>query len=129
MYPLLLYAVARLPAVRRTVEHRWRYAAWTYAGTVLIAGQLFLAGVTVLEMTNGQSMQAHAVVNLSIATLLGLWAVAATLGNRREGPDRYDDAGAILLGLAAGAGTVLILLATIAYFPTGGFFLPLVPDL
>lgn len=129
MYPLLLYAVARLPAVQRAVEHRWRYAAWTYAGTVLIAGQLFLAGVTVLNMTNGQSMQAHAVVNLTVATLLGLWAIAATLGRRREGPDHYDAVGAILLGLAAGAGTVLILLATIAYFPTGGFFLPLVPSL
>lgn len=43
--------------------------------------------------------------------------------------DRYDTASTILLGLAAGAGTVLVLLASIAYFPVGDFLLPLVPDL
>jgi hypothetical protein len=129
MYPLLIYAVARLPAVRRAIEHRWRWGAWTYAGTVLIGGQLFLAGVTLLERGTGESMQTHAIVNLAIATFLALWAVAATLATRSEAPDSYDTVGAILLGLAAGAGTVLVLLATIAYFPVGDFLLPIVPSL
>jgi hypothetical protein len=74
-------------------------------------------------------MQAHSVVNLGIAGLLATWVVAATLATRRDAADRYDGIGAILLGLAAGAGTVLVLLASIAYFPVGDFLLPLVPDL
>ncbi|WP_254823354.1 hypothetical protein [Haloglomus halophilum] len=129
MYPLLVYAVARLPAVRRAIEYRWKWGLWTYAGTVLIGGQLFLAGVTLLNQGAGESMQTHAVVNLSMATLLALWALAATLATRPDTSDRYDTVGAILLGLAAGAGTVLVLLATIAYFPVGEFLLPIVPSL
>lgn len=129
MYPLLVYAVARLPAVRRAIDHRWQWAAWTYAGTALIGGQIFLAAITLQDTGPGESMQIHAVVNLAIATLLALWAVAAILATRTESPDHYDTVGAVLLGLAAGAGTVLVLLATIAYFPVGDFLLPIVPSL
>lgn len=129
MFPLLVYAVARLPAVRRAVEHRWQAVAWTYIGTVLIGGQLFLAGTTLLGMGAGESMQAHAVVNLAVAGLLAGWAVAATLLTRGDPPDRYDDTGAVLLGLAAGLGTVLILLASVAYLPANEFLLPIVPTL
>jgi len=128
-YPLLVYAVARLPAVRRAVEHRWRTAAWSYAGTVLVGGQLFLAAVTLRNSAVGESMQTHAVVDLGLASLLAGWAVAATLATRRGTADGYDTAGAVLLGTAAGAATVLVLLASVAYFPVGEFLLPLVPDL
>jgi hypothetical protein len=129
MYPLLIYVVARLPVVGRTIDYRWQWATWTYTGTVLIGGQMFLASIALLEAGIGESMQTHAVVNLSMATLLALWALAATLATRPDTSDRYDTVGAILLGLAAGAGTVLVLLATIAYFPVGEFLLPIVPSL
>lgn len=127
MYPVLVYATARLPVVRRAVEFRWQWGAWTYAGVVLIGGQLFLAGVILLERGVGEYMQTHAVLNLTIATLLAMWAVAATATTRTETADRYDTVGAVLLGLAAGAGTVLVLLATVAYFRVGKFLLPIVP--
>jgi hypothetical protein len=74
-------------------------------------------------------MQTHAVVDLGLASLLAGWAVAATLATRRGTADGYDTAGAVLLGTAAGAATVLVLLASVAYFPVGEFLLPLVPDL
>lgn len=129
MYPLLAYLVVRIPAVREAIGNRWQWAAWTYMGTVLIGGQMFFAAVTLGNSSVGESMQAHSVVNLGIAGLLATWVVAATLATRRDAADRYDGIGAILLGLAAGAGTVLVLLASIAYFPVGDFLLPLVPDL
>ena len=129
MFPLLVYAVARLPAIRRVINHRWQVAAWTYTGTVLIGGQLFLAGTTLLGMGVGESMQAHAVVNLAVAGVLAGWAVAATRLRRGDTPDRYDDTGAVLLGLATGLGTVLVLLASVAYLPVGELLLPIVPAL
>ncbi|MFB6206913.1 MAG: hypothetical protein ABEJ05_10355 [Haloglomus sp.] len=134
MYPLLGYAVVRIPAIRRAIEHRGAWGAWTYAGTVLVGGQALFAMLALQESAVGESMQTHAVINLGLATLLAAWVVAATLAPRngdsdRSDPSHYDTAGAVLLGLAAGAGTVLVLLASVAYFPTGGFLLPVVPAL
>lgn len=66
-------------------------------------------------------MQTHAVANLSTVALLGSWA--AIKGIRAD--PRFDQVGAVCIGLAAGAGTVLILLASVGYFG-GSFLLPIV---
>lgn len=81
-YPLLAYAVVRLPAVRRVINRRWHLSVWTYLGTVGIGGQLLLAGTTLFTTGVGEAMQAHAVVSLLVAGVVTIWAVVATLLSR-----------------------------------------------
>lgn len=122
VFPLLAYAGARLPSVRRVVRERWRGVAWTYAATVLVGGQLLFAGFVLTDAALGEAMQAHALLGLGLALAVGAWAVAAATGRD------HDRVGALVLGLAAGEGTVFVLLSGLYHFAYAGeFALPLVP--
>lgn len=122
VYLLLVYGAVRLPTVRQAIEEYGTTLAWTYAGTVLIGGQLFLAGLVARNAALGEALQAHAIVGLGLALATGTWAIAGEAGHRRP------RVGAVLLGLAGGAGTVLVLLSGLHHFAYAGeFALPLVP--
>jgi hypothetical protein len=122
LFPLGLYALARLPAVRTAFADHQRLVAASYLGSVLIGGQLLVLGLALTDPGLGEAIQLHAVLDLSLGLLLGVWAVAATLTDAVP-----DEAGAVLLALTAAAGTVFLVLSGIDYFDyAGDFALPIV---
>lgn len=122
LYLLVGYGVVRLPSVRQVVHERGATLAWTYAASVLVGGQLFFAWLVARDAPLGEALQAHALVGLGLALAAAVWAVASESGYRRP------RVGAVVLGLAAGAGTVLVLLSGLHHFAyAGDFALPMVP--
>lgn len=119
--PILVYLLVRLPAVRRAITTTPRLLVATYAATVVIGGQLLVLALLLLTPSLGGSIQLHAWLGLATALPLGAWAIVATATDRKA-----PRAGAVLLGLAAGATTVFLLLSGVVYFSyAGDFALPL----
>ncbi|WP_335999504.1 hypothetical protein [Halorientalis halophila] len=122
LFVLGVYGLVRLPVVRRAVTAHLRTTGWAYAGTVLIGGQLVVVALAVLDPGLGEAVQFHALLALAVAVCLAAWTIAGTL--TAAVPDR---AGAVLLGAAAGVGTIFLLLSGIEYFAYAGeFALPVV---
>jgi hypothetical protein len=125
LHPLFafgIYGVVRLGVVRETVAAHWRTGLWTYAGTVLIGGQLVVVYLALTGPTLGEAVQFHALLSLATATVLGLWIVASSAS--AAVPRRY---GAVALALAAAAGTLFLLLSGLDYFDYAGqYMLPVV---
>ena len=125
LHPLFLlgvYGLARLPAVRSAVTANLRTTGLTYGGTVFIGGQLVVIALTAIDPGLGEAVQFHALLALATATVLAVWAVARTLSETV--PER---AGAVVLAIAAGVGTIFVLLSGIEYFAYAGeFALPVV---
>ncbi|GCF12968.1 hypothetical protein Harman_09030 [Haloarcula mannanilytica] len=113
LYPLGVYLVMRLPAVRESLTNHWRVFLWTVTGTVLIGGQLALIFVALTVNGIGEAFQLHALLGLTIAVPLGSWAVIG----RSEG--MAGQTGAVLLGAATGVTTVFLLLTSIEYYALG----------
>ena len=124
LYPLALLAVVEAAAVRAVLADAWRTLLWTYAGVVFVGTQLFLAGVVLLDATLGGAVRLESHLALGIAAALAAWTLAHSFG-RDSG--RSLRVGAVLLGLAAAAGTAFLLLSAWWYFPYGPFALPFVP--
>jgi len=123
VYPLLVYGVARLPAVRRVLRERTGTCALSYAAGVCVGGQLLLLALWATGASLGEASQVHAAVNAAAAVPVAGWALADAAGLRTE---RGDRAGAVALGLAAAAGTAFFLLARLVHFDyVGGVVLPL----
>jgi hypothetical protein len=120
LYPLAIYGLARLSPTRRALRDHWRLAVWTYAAAVLVAGQLAFAFVVVQDLTVGEAFRLHALVNLGLGAVLAVTLTAAVFF-----PDR-DRPAAVVLALAAAAGTVFVLLSALVYFPVGRYVLPVV---
>jgi hypothetical protein len=91
---------------------------------VLVGSQLFLAGIVLLDVTHGGAVRIESHLALAIAALLAAWTLGYSLG---ADSDRSLRAGAVLLGIAAAAGTVFLLVSAWWYFPYGPFALPFVP--
>ncbi|WP_424019529.1 hypothetical protein ACOZ4N_08660 [Halorientalis pallida] len=125
LHPLFLlgvYGLARLPAVRSAVTNHWRTTGLGYGGTVFIGGQLVVIALTAIKPGLGEAVQFHALLALATATVLAVWAVARTLSDTVS-----ERAGAVVLGAAAGVGTIFVLLSGIEYFAYAGeFALPVV---
>jgi len=122
LFPLSIYALIRIPVIRRALDAHWQTAVWTFAGTVFVGTQLVVASLGLTNPGLGEAVQFHALLAIATGTLLGLWVVAASLSSTV--PDR---AGAVALGLTTGVGTVFTLLSGIVYFAyAGGFALPTV---
>ena len=125
LHPLFLlgvYGLARLPAVRSAVKTHWRTTGLAYGGTVFIGGQLVVIALTAIDPGLGEAVQFHALLALATATVLAVWAVARTLSETV--PER---AGAVVVAIAAGVGTIFVLLSGIEYFAYAGeFALPVV---
>lgn len=109
-YPLAVYGLARVPAVRRVVEQRPRLCAFTFAAGLVVGGQLLVLYLWWIEATLGEAFQTHAVVNLATAGLVAAWVVGDGLDHRS---DRF---GAVALGLAAAAGVAFVVLAGLWHF-------------
>lgn len=116
LYPLGVYWLVRLPAVRRVVESELGPLAASYAGTVVVGTPAYLAAITVGGFVLDESVQLYAFAVLLVAAGAAAWGVAT----RWRGHSR---AGAIALGIAAGATTVYLLVAGVSLFPTTGEFL------
>lgn len=119
-YPLLIYLGVRLLPIRRLLKNRLGYTLWAYAAVVLIGSQLVLAAVVLANETVSEAVQLHGILGLGAATFLGVSALAAAVA------DRFEPVAAVALGVAAGAGTVFILLSGLAYFSfVGQYVLPM----
>jgi hypothetical protein len=125
LHPLFafgVYGIVRLAVVRETLTDHWRTGLWTYAGTVLIGGQLVIAYLALTGPTLGEAVQFHALLSLATATPLALWVVAAAASDAV--PRSY---GAVALALASAAGTLFLLLSGLDYFDYAGqYMLPVV---
>ncbi|MDS0222155.1 hypothetical protein NDI54_12425 [Haloarcula sp. S1AR25-5A] len=113
LYPLGVYLVMRLPAVRGSLTNHWRVFLWTVTGTVLIGGQLALIFVALTVNGIGEAFQFHALLGLAIAVPLGGWAVIG----RSKGV--AGQTGAVLLGAATGVTMVFLLLTSVEYYALG----------
>jgi len=124
VFPLLVYGVARLPAVRRVLRDRAGLAAGAYVAGVCVGGQLLVLAVWATGASLGEASGLHAAVNAAAAVPVAGWALADAAGLRSDGTDR---AGAVALGLAAAAGTAFFLVARLRHFDyVGGLVLPIV---
>ncbi|WP_254274018.1 hypothetical protein [Haloarcula marina] len=114
LFPLGVYGVLRLPPVREALTGHWRLFCWTLAACVFVGGQLVVVAVALGAAGLGEAFQLHALLSLSAAAPLGLWALAG----RSEG--RYGQLGAVLLALATSAALLFTCLAAVEYYPVGG---------
>lgn len=124
LYPLALLAVVRTSAVRSILDGAWRTLLWTYVAGALLGSQLLLAAVVLVGTTLEDAMRLESHLALGIAAVLAAWTLAYSLGMDSE---RSVEVGAVLLGLAAAAGTAFLLVSAWWYFPYGPFALPFVP--
>lgn len=121
IYPLGLYLLVRLPAVRGVLEDHWRLFCWSLAGTVLIGGQLVVVFVALALNGLGEAFQFHAVLALGTAVPLALWS----LRGRSDGWN--GQLGALLVGATTGVTTVFVGMTVLVYYPLGNSHaLPLV---
>ena len=116
LYPIGVYWLVRLPAVRRAVDTDTRTLALSYGGTVIAGLLTYLSAIAVWQLVLDESVQLYALAALAAASVLGVWTLAAT----RE---RQTRAGAVALGVAAGLMSVYLLVAGLSLFPTSGEFL------
>lgn len=120
LFPIALYGLFRLPAVRRVIDERYTACLVAYLGGVCIGGQLLVVYLWSIDAARGEAVQAHALVGLAVAALVAGWAVVDASGYRN------DRLGAVGLGLAAAAGTVFLVLAGLWHFAfVGAQALPL----
>lgn len=120
LFPLALYAVARLPAARVAVHEQATLLAFTYAGGVAIGGQLTVLVVVFAEYGASETLQAYALLALGLAALLAGWSVAAALGRHAT------RTGAVLFGLAGACASNVIGVFLFQFFAES-FLLPFVP--
>jgi hypothetical protein len=120
IYPLGLYAVARLTIVHRTVDVAWRRLLTSYAAAVIIGGVGMLAVLGfVIANPNGfarhmdtyaDAFRIHAIAGAAIGVLVAAWSgYAAYTGDGEQ-------VGATWLGIAAGVTTLFLVFAALRYF-------------
>lgn len=120
LYPLGLYGLIRIPAVRSVISRQSSILTWSYASFVLIGGQLLVVIVATLALTIGEAVQLHALLSLGAAILVIAWALVAC---RYDG---YARSGAVVFGLAAAIATLYLLLSGLIYFSfTSNYGLPM----
>lgn len=120
VYPIAVFFLAQLHVVRRTVREAGETLAFSYAGFVLLGGQLFVLVLYASATTIGEAVQLHALLALVAAVLLVCWGVTATA------VDGYYRAGAVTVGFAGAVTTAFLLLTIYLYFDYGSVWvLPL----
>lgn len=120
LFPLAIYAVARLPAIQTVVLNRSYVLGFTYAGSVLIGGQVALLVIFLQGYGVDEAMQGFALIGIGISGLLGIWGIFSAVFHN------YERVGAVLVGLAAGFTTNLSGLIVFNFFGKG-FILPIIP--
>jgi hypothetical protein len=111
LFPLGVYGLVRLPAVRTAVREQGRLLGFTVAGGVLVGGQLLVAAVAVADLAFGEALQLSALLGLGIGAVVAAWSVAATVDRSRSWPR----VGAVALGSGLAAATVLAFLIGVYY--------------
>ena len=109
VFPVLLYCVARLPAVHRCIDEVPR---WLYGGYLLVVvggGAVVVFALAALDPAIGEAMQFHAL--LGLASVVGAGVCLGT------GP-LHGDSRLLAVGFAlpAGVTTIFLLLSGIEYF-------------
>jgi hypothetical protein len=120
LFPLAIYAVARLPAVRAALTEAGRPLVFAFCGGVLIGGQLTALAVALTGFGVDEAMQGYALLALTLAAILGSWSLVATWRSR------YARPGAALLGVAGATTTNLVGVIAFDYFGRA-FLLPVIP--
>jgi hypothetical protein len=119
VYPLGLYLVARSSVIRAVVSTSVRSLVWTYACGVLVGTQLLVVYVVGRGLAVAEAVQLHAVVGLVVAAALAVVLVGSAFDERVRAP------AAVALGVAAAAGTAVLLLSGLHYFDfLGNYVLP-----
>lgn len=122
VYPLGLYLVVGLPAVRAVVAESARLLVGCYAGTVVVGTLGYVAFLALGDPVLGEAVQAFALVSLTTAVAVAVWASVATVRSPLAGRS-HTRAGAILLGVAAGVVTSYLLVSGLALFTVERAFL------
>ncbi|MFB6179898.1 MAG: hypothetical protein ABEI77_09275 [Halorientalis sp.] len=120
LYPLGIYGVARVPAVRRVIERDWRWLGGVYLATVVAGGIGLLVVNRSLSLALGEAMQLHALLGLTSALPLAAWALVAGLRPRVD-----TRVGAVVLAIPAALATLFLLCTGFVYFQYGQYALPL----
>ena len=121
LYPLGAYLLARSALVNHLIDGYLPAILWSYAGGVLIGGQVLFVVLAVGQYAVAEAARLHAALGLALGGVLAVSCVLAALDERFELP------AALVLGLAGAAGTVFLLLSGVHYFSFAGeYVLPVV---
>ncbi|MFB6283970.1 MAG: hypothetical protein ABEK59_08580 [Halobacteria archaeon] len=127
VYPLLLYLVFRLPitsfifSTRKESFYGERMFG-TYLVTVFVISQILILYLTsIITPRFSEAVQFNAVLNLAVASTLGVWAVLASIGYLRKAW-----IGQVLFGLSFGFGTIFTVFYRVVYGPPGWLAIPVV---
>lgn len=120
LYPALVYAMFRLPVVRRTLSE-WRLLVGTAVGTAVVGLELYVLAILAFEYRIGEAAQLLALGALVVAGPLAGWSVWASLDDT---PSAVDDQrrwklGAVVAGLAIGWGAMSMLAFRLFLLPYG----------
>jgi hypothetical protein len=119
LYPALVYAMFRLPAVRRMLSE-WKLLVGVAVGTAVVGLELFVLGTLVFEYRIGEAAQLLALGALVVAVPLAVWSVWATLDEESTGSNkRRWQLGAVVAGLAIGWGAMSMLAFRLFLLPYG----------
>lgn len=125
IYPLGVYLLVRLPAVRTAVEGAPRTLAASFAGTVGVGVPLYVGALAATGAVQSAAVQLFGLAVLPVAALAGAWSLAAARAGPEAFPGRARD-GAAVLGVAAGAAATYLLVSGFVTFAfTDEFLLPL----
>jgi hypothetical protein len=130
IYPLGLYAVARLEFVQRTVEAEWRLLLVSYGSTVVVGGAgllgvlaigtTFPGGFQFAGLEKTMAFQIHALAGTTTGVLVAVWSAYAV---RTGGGERT---GAVSLGSAAGVTSLFLVFTAFRYYAfTSQFAIPI----
>ena len=117
--PVALYGVARIPAVRQSLDEHFQEFLRAYAVASVTGVVGVVAAFSWIEPALGEAMQFHALLNLAVAGLTIAVVVVAIVRDHEKGV-------ATAVGTAGGAGTTLFVLSGIEYFTYGQFAYPIV---
>lgn len=121
VYPLGLLILAYSNLGQQIVSRHRRVLYWSYAVGVCIGSQLLLTAVILGQFSTGEAGRLHALLGVGVGLGVALSCLAATY-ERRLWP-----VATAVVGLAAAASTVFVLLASLYYFSfTGEYILPVV---
>lgn len=119
IYPIGMYALARLDIVRRTCQTRARLLLLSYGGTLLLAIPGYIAALTFTDAVLGEAVQIYAITAFVIGIGVAFWVIVESLRGDHE------SAGAVVLGIAAAAMTTYLLVSGFGFFAfTDEFVLP-----
>jgi hypothetical protein len=119
LYAVGVYALVRTPAVRRVLDDHWTTMWRSYLGTVVSGTVLYLGALALFDTVQGEAIQLYGVGAFLVGLLVALWAVGTDL----LGDDsRTHCTGAVVLGVAAAAMTVYLLVSGLVLFSVEGTF-------